>query len=246
MVLQSSGLCLALLAALGCNVALAVSIDAEFAGKPKPLPMAPLPRLPPSLRGAHGMAIEVWLTPLKPPPAALPARPVAVKSQGAATPQAAGPPPPASLAYDVGSVYAGKDVQDGWQLVRLTKGPDSEGVFAADVLANVSSLGGSPAVLDHWPRVYGTEEFLRPLPPPPPVSLEPGALPPGVAVFVRGLKPGEWAASDGFGQKGDDQKTPEFVLYPGTWPLQWSQGEAFHTASGGPGVLAPPDGLAPR
>eukprot|EP00929_Paragymnodinium_shiwhaense_P112357 TRINITY_DN80613_c0_g1_i1.p1 TRINITY_DN80613_c0_g1~~TRINITY_DN80613_c0_g1_i1.p1 ORF type:complete len:237 (-),score=27.34 TRINITY_DN80613_c0_g1_i1:190-900(-) len=223
------------LLALPWFLSLVLSSATTLVGAPtKPLPLAPLLRLPGGLRGASGHALDIWFTPLKPPAAALPERPVQITSQGKATPQGAQPPPAASLAYDVGGIYAGLDVDGGWQLVRLARGPDSEGTFVADVLANISSLGGDPVVLDRWPKVYGMPEFLRPTPPPPPPSVVLGYKPPpGMPVFVKGQKTGEWVVDAGFGKRGDDQKTPEFVLYPGNWPLTWSQGMGFHTAAGG-------------
>lgn len=104
----------------------------------------PLPEIPPHM-----------LPPLKPVPTPLPLPPK--------PPQSEKP----ELTYDVGGIYAGKDVTGTWQLLNLTrKRTDDEGAFEADIFQRVVA-GEKPVVAAHWTRVMAKPEFLRATPAPP-------------------------------------------------------------------------------
>jgi len=197
--------------------------------RPKMTANTALPRIPSALRGGGGaFGVDMWFKPLAARPPLIPEPPAV---------QAPHPPPQAADAYEVGKIYAGKDAEGGWQLVRITRGADSDGILAGDVLANVSSRPGvQPLVLEHWPTVYGMPRYLMNLPAPPLESQPPPAAAEDLGqktVFVKGDIPGHWilapAMADNFSAdnsstsiynfSGDNStappmQRPEFVLSP--------------------------------
>lgn len=214
-------------------------VAAGVGGPPaKPLPLAPVARLPEQLRGAPKKEVQYWFPELRDPPTAMPPRP----DPGPRLP----PPPKACVVagpYYLGEIYAAQDVRGEWHPVRLIEGPNACGTFKADVIANMSTYLKPYIVVEQWREVYGTPEFLRSLPPTPssqlgaspspagaPAPAAPEAPPAATPVFVRDpLRPGNWikqpkknlgpeveAASRAAG-------VPEYLLSPGPWPLIWEE-----------------------
>jgi len=185
-------------------------------GKP-PLPVPAvlqMPWAPPPLRPLHrvpNLRVE-WLPTLGPAPTTVapPLPPTA-------------PPPPAEwvaaqakpeIPYVLGNMYAAKDVTGGWQIVRLTRGPDRDGHYAGDVFANVTA--GLPAAKNAstWPVIFGSPEFLRATPPPPPEGLPRALLWPRSASG----QPGELIRIPGRAILPDRR----YTLSGGPWPLRWT------------------------
>jgi len=206
---------------------------------PTPAPVLPTPAAPPPLnplRKLPKLGAEMLPT-LPPGPTAGP------------LPPPPPPPPPAPTTppfeYHVGNVYAGKDVNGTWQIVKLTREvddpehplADEAPVFEGDVFGNVTLDGRLPVAEAHWPRVYADPEFLRATPAPPTT-----AVPTQPRLFAAGNASGEmlWTAQNATGSPagapgaapapaGAVAPPPAVFVLPantsglsgGSWPLAW-------------------------
>lgn len=183
-----------------------------------PLPFVPPPPPPPPaelgpLRQIPELTADQLPT-LPPLPTAMPAMPSLVPPP---------PRPPIVYNYQLGHIYAAKDVEGTWQLVRLIDGPNDAGSYKGEALAKVTA-GVEPQVASAWPAIKGSAEYLRPTPAPPlGATYAANKLPPQIFLpdpdregYFRPADPGAAAAP------ANATSPWTYTIKGGAWPLSWT------------------------